>query len=448
MTKIAHVPSLYASEPGKPHVFIATPVQSGAPSSVYTFSLVQNLQSLQAAGIAADHCLMAGNCHVDDARNGFLPLFMATDCSDLLFWDADVGCAPTAIADILRYDRDVVAGVYPKKTDEVEFPVEFDRTQPLLQAAADGLIEVAGAPTGFMRIRRHVVEKMLEANKHRQFAAQRQKPDEPLQTIVFERTYEAGFRRSGDYAFCHAWRKLGGQVFVAPEMAFAHEGQKEWVGVLGDWLRERAGLDHPAFATAMLKLRAGEPDAETLVDLMRGWDNPWAATPELLLACYLHAAAADGPILETGSGLSTLVMAAAAARAGHEVHALEHDRDWYEKTKRAIERYRLSNVRLHWAPLEEYAGFLWYSLPLTLPERFALVLCDGPPRRYGRHGLFALLGEAIAGADVLADDAADEALLAPLRRWAAARARDVTVMGNERRFALSPRRNRAVAVAC
>jgi hypothetical protein len=60
-------------------------------------------------------------------------------------------------------------------------------------------------------------------------------------------------------------------------------------------------------------------------DLVYGWDEAWSAEPEFLEATAAAAEAAEGPILEYGSGLTTLVLAASSRGTRSSVWTLEHD---------------------------------------------------------------------------------------------------------------------------
>lgn len=396
------------------------------------------MEHLRLAGIAADHATLNHDCHVDDARNALVWHFLRTTCTDLVFLDADIGWIGPELVELLNYDADVVLGVYPKKGDD-NWPV-LEVSGKALQARADGLVDIPGGPTGFMRIKRHVLEKLTEANKHRSYRAQGQGDDVPPHTIIFERTYEEGRRWSGDYSFCRAWRKLGGTVFVAPEMDFAHVGEMQWTGSLADHWRERAGLYHPNLVLGLHALYDGADDAATFGRIFTGWGNPYAAQPTLLAAVHDIIKEAKGPVLETGSGVSTLVMAIAAMKAGVEVHALEHDLDYFKKTQEALKRFGIKNVTLHYAPLRAYKnGFVWYEVPESFPEaEFAVVFCDGPQQRFGRGGLFNLLGDQIRKAHVIMDDAY-ESQLGPIREWATRERRNISVLSgaDHRDFAVS-----------
>ena len=50
------------------------------------------------------------------ARNTIVQLFMDGDYTHLLFIDADLAFNPTAVIRMLEYDKDVVTGIYPRKT--------------------------------------------------------------------------------------------------------------------------------------------------------------------------------------------------------------------------------------------------------------------------------------------------------------------------------------------
>lgn len=409
-------------------VFIAMPTGSGFLQCPAMQSLMQTQIVLSREGIAYEIMMEAGNCHVDDTRNSAVREFMKSDCTDLFFIDADVSFDPESVVKLLRYDRDLVAGVYPKKQDDEDFPVSVAAGVEL-QADADGLVEVEGAPTGFMRIRRNVLEAMCEANKHRRYKGQGDGPDDPPYTILFERIYEAGRRFSGDYAFCRKWRQMGGKVFVDPELPFTHEGLKEWAGVLGDFWRKKHGVTQDRYEEAIKRLRAGDDTPELFAWLYQGWDNPWSAPPSMLATVYHMAKKATGPILECGSGLTTLVIAMATEASGQKVLSLESDSAWASRITQELSRLGL-NAEVCCSPITEYAekgskevAFRWYDAPTI--DHVSLVVCDGPVRKYGRSGLFKLLSDEIANADIVMDDTEDSTIKALLAEWAECKGKEI-----------------------
>jgi hypothetical protein len=376
-------------ETGPSRLLIATQSPDGKVCANFLVSLVESLPFVSAAGWRADFVFETGNCHVDDARNAVVRQFMKTDCTDLLFIDSDVGFTVEGLLQLLRHDVDLVAGVYPKKQEETDFPV---RPLPGEMRAVKGLVEVEGAPTGFMRLRRSVFERLIEAHKDRQFIGS--DGGDPY-TILFERTFEGGHRWSGDYAFCRKWRAIGGNVWVDPEIDFTHEGNFNWRGRLGDFWKRRAGLVSDRLVEAAKRL----PDSKAFRDLYNAYGSTWAAPPTLLHAAW---SVSNGKrVLETGSGLTTLVM----ALAGADVHALEHDLAHYRATKAMLDQFGVT-ANVHYAPLDPETG--WYRLP-ELPDSFDVLVCDGPPRNISdRNVLWSALADKIANAVWLIDDVRGE----------------------------------------
>jgi predicted O-methyltransferase YrrM len=390
----------------------------GAMSPAFVYALAASMRALTEAGVPHELLLLAGNCHVDDARNSIARRFLETACTDLVFIDADVIWRPNDLARLLTYDRDVVAGIYPLKQDAESYPVRHLQT-PYLQAEADGLLEVESVPTGFLRIRRGVIEALV-ACSHDYFE---QESDTTRTPLIFERRTEGHARFSGDYVFCRKWREVGGRIFIDPEMRFDHAGEKAWRGCYGAYLRRVNRIPMPG-----LRLIArGEETPETLKDLREEWGNPYAASPDLLAACVDAARKSAGDILEFGSGLTSLAMAAANPRI--TVHAIEHDPVYLERTQTEMQRQGITNLRLHLSPLTDHDGHRWYS---QAPEgRFALILVDGPPRELADRQAFSKHCD-VAGADILFDDAD-----ADLQKWGDAAGRPLQVFNTNPKYALS-----------
>lgn len=379
-------------------VFLAVP--SYGPISGHTaFSLFRAHPALLEAGYAVELGLLLGDCHVDDARNTLVADFLDSGCSDLVFIDSDIGFQNADLLRLLSHDRDVVGGAYPKKSDIEEFPVWLAGGE--VWSDADGLIEVNGIATGFLRIRRAALERLAaEAVSYRTSAGRSVK-------LIFERLIVDGARYSGDIAFCHKWRQVGGRAYVDPDCYLEHRGEKSWIGTFGSHLRRIHGL---ALANGIARIRDGAETDRDYFDLMMEWGNePWSAGPELLKAAVMVARQVKGAALETGSGLTTLVMA--AANPSLTVHALEHNADWKARVEQAAARLGVTNIVVHHAPLVAYPAGRWYSLPKGLPwSEVDLVLCDGPPRLEGNR---RILWGVLATKDcqprcVLVDDADTE----------------------------------------
>ncbi len=431
---------------GAQHVLLAIP--NGRPvAGAYLDYLWCLSWHLMRRGVHADLLIISDHCHVDDCRNLICHIFLhETRCTDLFFLDDDTISTPEAVSELLRFDRDVIAGIYPFKQDEEGYPVILldgeQRTEP------DGALEVREVPTGFLRIRRSVIGQMYDASPL--FWDDRLKDADGNMIPIAEifrreivpvqngKTYKGrpvGKRWGGDYNFCRRWREIGGKIHIDPRPYFEHLGHKAYKGNFGKFLAHKNDIETPQFVAAFRRLQEGTCESVDFVRLVEDWGNPYSACYDLLMTLYLTVKDARGPVLETGSGLSTLI--AAAANPGVMIHALEHDMDWFQRTYRAAEFLGLDNITLHYAPLKSYDFGLWYGLQAPLPDRFDVVLIDGPQRRFGRAGVFRVMGNAIRDAKVLADDANDPKEIEALNAWACNEGRTVHIMGEARKFAIA-----------
>jgi predicted O-methyltransferase YrrM len=175
----------------------------------------------------------------------------------------------------------------------------------------------------------------------------------------------------------------------------------------------------------------------TMRDLLLGWGNPWSIQQELIDELWARAWTTTGPILDCGSGLSTVLLAIIAEQRGIRVISLEHDPVWHYTLATQLERLRLTSVDVIRTRLHAYPEFTWYQLPDLMPGDFSLVLCDGPPAqtRGGRYGLLpCMVGHLAPGAVILLDDAGREGELEVLQRWEAEYAVRWQVRGEKKAY--------------
>jgi predicted O-methyltransferase YrrM len=165
------------------------------------------------------------------------------------------------------------------------------------------------------------------------------------------------------------------------------------------------------------------PTRSLMQQLWAGWGNQsYSGHPEYLDEVVKRATTISGPVLECGSGLSTLLLGLFAARRGIQVWTLEHDPEWYEHTATALRRFGIEGVGLVLAPLRSYGDFSWYDVPLEkMPLRFDMVVCDGPPQKTtpgDRYGLLPVMRERLGpGSVILLDDVLTHGPDPVLTRW-------------------------------
>src|SRR5689334_6511480 len=121
----------------------------GSPDASYTYAISRSREALTAVGIPSAYFLLVGHCHVDDARNVVVRNFLESDCTDLMFLDADVSWEPSGLVQICQRDVDLVGGIYPYRRESQNMPVRMLDTR---FPDETGLLEVEGLPTGFMKI--------------------------------------------------------------------------------------------------------------------------------------------------------------------------------------------------------------------------------------------------------------------------------------------------------
>jgi hypothetical protein len=138
----------------------------------------------------------------------------------------------------------------------------------------------------------------------------------------------------------------------------------------------RREIKQGKFDEAVKAIRNKTETIENLVDLVDGWKNDWSIQPEMIDAIIQLSREAKGPILECGSGLSTLILGLTTKQ---NVITLENSPIWATHVKAMLDKYFAYDVDLRCLPLQDYGDFEWYSICNNLPD-FSLVICDGPPR--------------------------------------------------------------------
>lgn len=421
--------------------FIATPCNSGRPCVNYTMAMVDSAVYLEANGVKFDYWLHTEDCHVDDARNFLVAQFMKSGAKYLIFIDDDVGWETESLARLMFHqDADIVGGAYPLKQPVEDYPIRIKSDTNTLQARPDGLLEVDGVPTGFMRVSRKVIEALSEKRKHMFYLPKEAKPGDDKLQVIFERMMVEGRRWSGDLNFCREARLLGFKIWVDPEMTFTHQGNQRWEGHLGNYLRKKNGVLDSRLDKAIERLITGDNSPEVFNDIFTYYGSGWSAGPRMMKEIYDACKDAKGPILEVGSGITTIIAGLACQRNGQTVHALEHDLDWFRVVRNFIQLWKVKGIALYYAPLKEYPEFtpegakqplMWYGDIDELPEKFDVAIIDGPPRKYGREGVYKIMADKIKDAKLIVDDCEDTTQLNLLKDYADPLGKKFEVKGNQ-----------------
>ena len=193
------------------------------------------------------------------ARNSLAYDFMQTDCTHLMFIDADIGFNPHDILQMINGNKDIICGIYPKKEiDWVQvskavqvgvppqelhkytgaFVVNLVGDAESAQGDRNAPIQIANGGTGFMLIQRKVFEGLLgkvPTYMNDMFLAvdQERKPKVINEFFATSIDPTSGSRLlSEDYHFCKIAREQGFTVWAAPWANLVHCGAYNFSGQL------------------------------------------------------------------------------------------------------------------------------------------------------------------------------------------------------------------------
>lgn len=211
------------------NVMIAAPSYDGTITVWHASSLSETCKLGLTQDINVFAIYMSYDSLVQRARNDIIQLALEQQVDDLVFIDCDVDWTPQDFFKLLSYDVDVVGGIYPKKGEREEYPVKSLNGN--LKFEENGLIEVEGIATGFLRLTKNAIQKIWEVSEE---YTEAHKP-KPIR-MVFDIAIVNGELVSEDIIFCKKWRELGEKVWFDPSINLSHVGTKRWNGNFLSWL--------------------------------------------------------------------------------------------------------------------------------------------------------------------------------------------------------------------
>lgn len=220
-----------------PHVLICTPSLGGTPCLEYQVSLLETITRCAAVGIVVDVAFVRGDPFVGKARNNLIEQFLARKAENLFFIDDDQGWNADAFLRMVLDPHDIVAAAVPKKMDEVVFNnVDLVTDEEKNCTVEGGVLKVRTIGSGFMRIKRKALERFIEEYPETYVPGD---GSQPRHHRVFEpggQILEGQFWGE-DLVFCKKWTKIGGDIWVEPNVKFSHVGRKAWTGNFLEYLQ-------------------------------------------------------------------------------------------------------------------------------------------------------------------------------------------------------------------
>jgi hypothetical protein len=208
---------------------------------------------------------MGNESLITRARNTIVSMFL-DDLNfigtHLLFIDADIGFVPQNIERLIRADKDIACGIYPRKCihwekviqavknkpdiseDELSFKalgynLNFEDPQNI--TLQNGFVEVMEAATGMMLIKRDVFRKMQKAYPERKYKSDQIVNGKQFRSDNCFDLFGVGKidwdkeerYLSEDYYFSRLWSKIGGKIYADVASPLVHQGNMHFKGHVG-----------------------------------------------------------------------------------------------------------------------------------------------------------------------------------------------------------------------
>jgi hypothetical protein len=235
------------------NIFIGIPMYGGVCTGENAIGHINATKLFLDRGIGYNWQFLYNESLITRARNGLVKMFYQTDCTHLLFIDADISYRAEDIVSMIDADKDIICGVYPKKRiawerindalakgiigedlkhytgdlvinklNYVDTPIE-NKSEP---------VEIFNGGTGFMLIKRNVFDLL---KPHCPTYTNDMLPgQQEIVTEYFATSIEPDSNRllSEDYHFCRLARLNGIKVWAAPWVELGHIGSYKFEGKL------------------------------------------------------------------------------------------------------------------------------------------------------------------------------------------------------------------------
>ena len=214
-------------------LFIAIPAYTGTIEHDTMHSVLDGMIQLRALGMHVTMGVLEGCCYLCHARNQMVADFLDSDCTDMLFVDADMGFGVDSLARICAATRPLVAGIYRKKCDRMDFNLKLPSKTH--NCEEDGTLVVEAAATGFLRINRAVFDAMKPNTMEFGRDSDPKKCDRRWRNY-FRTLYEDGLFWGEDFQFCRDALAAGFKTHVIPDLTLRHVGKKVYEGNWAQWM--------------------------------------------------------------------------------------------------------------------------------------------------------------------------------------------------------------------
>lgn len=209
-------------------LMIAIPAYDGNLNIYAAFQLPQLAMAANKYGFQIHLAHLSGCSIITRARNSLVNQFLESDCTELLFIDSDIHFKHQDILRIMALgsDLDVVAGAYPRRAkDQMFFADLYYNEHGGIELTPEGLMRVNRIGTGFMFIRRHVIETLRDKHPEWKYWVDVEKK---YHYSLFDFAVTPEGYMGEDYLFCDRVRAEGFKVYLDTETNLGHFGTMEY----------------------------------------------------------------------------------------------------------------------------------------------------------------------------------------------------------------------------
>lgn len=213
------------------HIHFATPCYGGNIMEACFSSYLRFTMMAMRHDIPFSVDTMVNESLVCRARNNLVAKFLANpSATHLMFVDADIAWNPEDLLRMILHDKGVVCGAYPMKSEPIRYVLN------VLKGAkhAHPLYEVSTSGTGFMLIKREIIEGLIAALPHLKYRDSLNLGErfEPHMYALFDTVIdENGHYLSEDWTFCKRVREvLKKPIWVDSEVHLDHVGTHRFKG--------------------------------------------------------------------------------------------------------------------------------------------------------------------------------------------------------------------------
>lgn len=246
-------------------ILIGTPCYGGSCFTEFTSSLLRTQKYFfTQKDISIDFTFLTKESLITRGRNTIVAQFLANpNYTHLMFIDSDIRFDPKDLFRLIKHNKPVIGGAYPKKGynwERIKKLVE-QKDQDWKECSMDyvvcflpppegfktmnGLIPVEYLGTGFLLIQRTVIKDLIK--EHPELKYEDYDPDTPeaicnnLYTLFDTDTVDYGPTPDGkpdrrylseDYLFCKRWTDLSSEnrIWLDPNIKLSHIGYNVYQG--------------------------------------------------------------------------------------------------------------------------------------------------------------------------------------------------------------------------